>query len=91
MEKVTVASIHVRKCRYLLKSKKIIFKVLIKLSDICAKKEIHRPEKCSCRSWSRSRNSDFQLRGAGAKRNIYSSATLLLGYKIQIENTKELT
>jgi hypothetical protein len=32
MEKVTVASIHVRKYRYLLKSKKIIFKVLIKLS-----------------------------------------------------------
>jgi hypothetical protein len=79
MKKVKVASIRVRKYRYLLKSKKIIFKVLIKLSVL--KEEIHRPEKCSCRSWSRSPNSDFGSAEPQPKE-------LLLRYQIQTVNTK---
>jgi hypothetical protein len=65
-----VTSIHPR--RKVLKSKKVISRYLI---TICDKKE--RPQKCLFRgSWSRSLNLDLRLRGAGAKRNIYGSASM---------------
>ncbi len=54
--------------------KNLVFEVANKtFSD--KKGEILRPQKCSCRSWSRSLNSDIRL--ARAEKYIYGSATLL--------------
>jgi hypothetical protein len=74
-----VISIYLRKYGTEVKEGTGTVPVIFKVCNKVINKEMQRPQKYSCKSWSRrrSRNSDLWLRGAGAERYIYGSAKLL--------------